>query len=70
MRSDSQRAEVSEDDWNMLDYFWNDKGDLTRWCDWERFKSEHPRHPVVATWERYQAEKEALTLMVRGGRYG
>ena len=28
------------DDWQNMDYFHNDRGDLERWCDWESRKEE------------------------------
>jgi hypothetical protein len=31
---------VTEDDINMIDYFINQKGDITRWCHWEKRKEE------------------------------
>lgn len=59
---------ISDDDWNMLDYFWNEKGDVTRWCGWEGFAAAYPGHPIVEAVARYESSKQAITLMIRGAR--
>ena len=57
---------IKDDDWNMLDYFWKEKGDVTRWCDWDKFKAAHPDHPVVEAWTRYKAAEAMLDVVVKG----
>ena len=59
---------VTEDDWNMLDYFWNDKGDLTRWCDWEEFTKKPEAAPVVKAWNDYQTAQEMMEIVIQGIR--
>jgi len=59
---------MTEDEWNMIDYFYNDKGDVTRWCDWEKFKAANPTHPIVEGVARAESAHEAVKLMIRGAR--
>jgi len=59
---------LTEDEWNMLDYFWQEKGDLTRWCGWEKFVAENPTHPIVEAWARRVSAEETVTLILRGSR--
>lgn len=33
---------VTSDEQNMLDYYLNEKGDVTRWSEWEDFSNRHP----------------------------
>lgn len=35
-------SKISEGDAAMLIYFHHDKGDITRWCDWDEFAKKHP----------------------------
>lgn len=32
------QQKLSDEDYRMLEHFYNDKGDVTRWCDWEKKK--------------------------------
>ena len=33
-------SKLTNDDLNMIVYFHREKGDLTRWCDWENKKDQ------------------------------
>ena len=57
---------IEYDDWNMLNYFWKEKGNLERWCGWDEFKAANPRHPVVEAWERHKAAEAMLDVVVKG----
>ena len=59
---------ITEDEWNMLDYFWQEKGYLERWCGWAGFVAGHPAHPIVEAWLRRNAAEETLTLLIKGSR--
>lgn len=52
-----------EDDLNMLDHFWNNKGDLERWCDWEKRKP-HIDPLIVKAWEDYKLARELLSRLI------
>lgn len=57
---------LHEETVRMLDYFWNHKGDLERWCGWDEFKAAHPHHPIVHAWEHHKASEEMLGLLIKG----
>lgn len=44
-------AAITEEDLQMVKYFWQDKGDVKRWCDWEKrlpdFERERPEIPAA-----------------------
>lgn len=59
---------INEEDWNSLRYFWLEKGDLSRWCDWKEAKSRlqtslEGRMILIAWNEKCRAERE-LTLLL------
>ena len=58
--------DLNEDELNMLNYFWTQRGDLERWNAWEKFKRTHQNHPIVLEWERYRSSARALTLLIKG----
>ena len=33
-------AKINDDDLNMMDYFYNERGDLEHWSSWEQRKEE------------------------------
>lgn len=59
---------ITEDEWNMIDYFWQEKGDVERWCGWDAFVASHPNHPIVEAWARRKSAEETVTLLIRGSR--
>jgi hypothetical protein len=49
----------------MLAYFWQEKGDITRWCsfDREKVKAEFPE--VLKAWDDYQTAYKIMDLVIR-----
>jgi len=61
-----------EDDISAITYFWQERGDLERWCgfDRERMKQEFPAVLMAwdnyqASWDNYQASRRILSDVVR-----
>lgn len=58
---------LTEEDKSDIVYFWQEKGDLTRWCGWERAKpavaQEYPE--IIKAWEDYRAAVRTLNIVVK-----
>lgn len=50
---------------SMLTYFWQEKGDIERWCDFDRehLRAEFPA--VLRAWEDYKAGRAVLDAVMR-----
>ena len=59
---------LTADDWNMLDYFWTEKGDLERWCGWETFRLQPEAAPIVEVWERHKLAEKMVGIVIEGMR--
>jgi hypothetical protein len=59
---------LTEEDLNMLDYFWNQKEDIERWSSWkERRPIIQQSHPeIVRAWDDYQTARRMLTAVIAG----
>jgi len=57
---------LTDDDKNMVDYFWKEKGDIERWVSWEERKSEIAKEcpALVKAWEDYKAAEAILNIVV------
>lgn len=55
-----------EDMRNMLDYFWNEKGDIERWSSFNRdeLMKEYPE--VIICWDNYKNAEKILSAVIRG----
>jgi hypothetical protein len=51
---------------DMLVYFWEEKGDVTRYCEWERMQPELQRkYPeIIKAWNDYLASRRTLTAVL------
>lgn len=62
--------EITEEDLNSIKYFWSEKGDLTRWCDWNKklpaLRRQFPE--IVAAWESYQTAIRTMTACVENAK--
>ena len=58
---------MTSDDLHSIRYFWEEKGDPTRWVGWERTKpdllKEHPQ--ILWAWENYLETRRCLTEKIR-----
>jgi hypothetical protein len=61
---------LTEEDLNMLDYFWNQKEDLERWSSWkDRKPAIQATHPeIIKAWEDYKMARRILTAIIAGSR--
>lgn len=57
---------LTEEQKDMLKYFWEEKGDITRYCDFEelipKIQQEYPE--LLKAWYDYQASIKILDLVV------
>ena len=58
---------ITEEDTNMISYFWEEKGDLERWSDWKKRKPvlEKERPEIVKAWNDYKTSIRTLNAVVR-----
>ena len=58
---------VTEEDINSITYFWEEKGDLEAWIDWEKRKPiiERERPEIVQAWSDYQLSISTLDAVVK-----
>lgn len=58
---------MSEDEKATIKYFWTEKGDVTRWCEWDEHKEEiRKTNPeLVAAVDNLVVAKLTLTAIVR-----
>jgi len=56
---------LTEDDVTMISYFWREKSDLERWCDWGKFVASGRDPIVVDAWQRYKLAQGTLDAVVR-----
>lgn len=47
----------------MLRYFWEEKGDPTRWTGWDAAKAEFPL--IAKAWDAYLEARRRMALEVR-----
>jgi hypothetical protein len=57
-------TKLTEEDKNMLMYFWREKGDPTRWCGWDKAKAimEEEKHPYLDAWESLKRAEKIMDL--------
>jgi len=55
-----------EDDIGTICYFWQEKEDIERWCDFDRehLRLEFPA--VLKAWDDYKASRQVLDAVIRG----
>lgn len=60
-------SKLSDEQRESLRYFWEEKGDITRYCDFERLKpvlrDEFPE--ILTAWDNYQASIKAMDIAIR-----
>jgi len=54
---------MTEEDISMIDHFWNNKGDLEMWVDWEEKQKVVPID-LVSAWDDYLLAKEDLQKVI------
>ena len=54
-----------EDAINMLAYFWEEKGDLERWTDFDREHLARDFPAVLKAWDDYKTSRLVLDAVVR-----
>lgn len=58
---------MTDEDARMLDYFWNEKGDLERWSNWharrEAIRESHPE--IIKAWEDYKVARRMLSVVIK-----
>lgn len=59
MRTEEQR----DGDIHLIKYFWEEKGDLERWMQWEELKHEYP--DIAHAWETYKHAKRIVDVFVK-----
>lgn len=47
----------------MLRYFWEEKGDVTRYIGWEDAIEQFPK--IKRAWQKYEAAKQKLSRVLR-----
>jgi len=55
---------MTEEDVRIIQYFWEEKGDIERWCDWEQKKKTLPKE-LRRAWRKYKESIEHLNLVVK-----
>jgi hypothetical protein len=59
---------MTEEDLNMLDYFWFQKEDIERWSSWKErrgiIQQSHPE--IVKAWDDYQTARRILSAIIKG----
>jgi hypothetical protein len=58
---------VTESDINMIDYFLIDRGDITRWCAWEKRRPviEKTFPELIAALNTHEVAKKTLARVAR-----
>jgi hypothetical protein len=62
MSDDKKTLSAADRIW--LEYFWHEKGDLTRWAGWDEALMQRVRPDIVQAWRDYQAAKAVLDKLV------
>jgi len=57
---------LTEQDLNMLRYFWQEKEDLERFIDFEKLKPllEKEKPEVLKAWNNYKSSKKILDIII------
>ena len=57
---------LTEQDLNMLKYFWQEKEDLERFTDFEKLKPllEKEKPEVLKAWNNYKSSKKILDIII------
>lgn len=50
---------------SMLPYFWESKGDIERWCDFDREYLRREFPAVLKAWDDYKASRAVLDAVMR-----
>ncbi len=59
--------EFTDSDYTMVEYFWEEKEDITRWCDWEKKKPLFARdcpEPIRA-FNSYIIAKRTISAIIK-----
>ena len=57
-----------EDVVKMIAYFWQEKGDMERWCDFDRDYLAREFPAVLKAWDDYKISRLVLDAVVRDAR--
>jgi hypothetical protein len=52
----------------MLKFFWEKKGDLACYCDFDPLRLEREFPAIAKAWCDYNTSKQILTLVLRGAQ--
>jgi hypothetical protein len=57
---------ITDGDLNLIKYFWREKGDIERWCDFKEKKEElRIMFPsLIRAWEDYKHAEVTLNALV------
>ena len=57
-----KHRELTNDDIDMLQYFWEEKGNIERYCDYENIYNSllEKRPDIIKAWEKYKKSIETL----------
>ena len=62
----SEENTLTEGDYNMVIYFWQEKGDITRWSSWEEkkplFEKYHPE--LIKAMNDWTLAEKMLNLVI------
>ena len=65
-RKEGLVMKLTDEDYSMLQYFWQEKGDVTRWSEWKEkkalFKVQHPE--LIDALNRYDSALRTLNIIV------
>ena len=61
MTNDSAKR---DSDLGSIRYFWEEKGDVTRYCDWERCKADFPE--IEKAWNDFKLAERVLDAVING----
>ena len=58
---------ISEDDINAVTYFWEEKRNLDRWCDWQERKEDFVKEfpELIKAWDDYRTSVRIMDAVVR-----
>jgi hypothetical protein len=67
MDNEKDRYMITEEDKVMLKYFWEEKEDIERYCNFEKIKPElEKKYPeILRAWNDYQVSKNILSALIK-----
>lgn len=58
---------ITEDEWNSLQYFWSQKGDVTRYVEWPRIQHLLARdnHPLLWALQNLRNAESLMAIILQ-----